>query len=181
VAAIVIVAVVAVVLTRGDDSSGSALTPTAAAALSDAGCTYRRYPSEGRGHVSSLDASVKYKTFPPTSGTHYQYPLVWNRYSQSVPLVAEVHNLEHGGIIIQYGSKVPRATVDKLIAFYDSSPNAMLLAPLPKLGNKIAITAWTRLATCTRFDEAAFAAFRDAFRGKGPERFPVSSLTPGTQ
>ena len=49
-----------------------------------------------------------------------------------------------------------------------------------KLGDKIALTAWTQLATCTRFDEKAFSAFRDAFRGKGPERFPVSSLKPGT-
>ena len=56
----------------------------------------------------------------------------------------------------------------------------MLLAPLPKLGTKIAITAWQRLATCSRYDEKAYAAFRDAFRGKGPEPFPVSSLTPGS-
>jgi hypothetical protein len=178
---IVIAAIVGVALARGGGGSSGELTPTATAALHDAGCTYRRYPSEGRGHVSSLAATVNYKTFPPTSGTHYQIPLVWNRYTQPIPLVAEVHNLEHGGVIIQYGSKVPQATVDKLVAFYDSSPNAMLLAPLPKLGNTIALTAWTRLATCTRFDQAAFVAFRDAFRGKGPEQFPVSSLAPGTQ
>lgn len=180
---IVIVAIVAVVVTRGGSGSDSKSkqTTSATAALRAAGCTYRQYPSEGRGHTQSLTAKVNYKTFPPTSGTHYYVPLVWNRYSQPMPLVAEVHNLEHGGVIVQYGSKVPQATVAKLVAFYDSSPNAMLLAPLPKLGNKIALTAWTRLATCARYDEAAFAAFRDAFRGKGPEKFPVSSLTPGTQ
>jgi len=177
----VLVAIVAVVLTRGSGTSEAKLSPAAAAALKAAGCAYRRYPSEGRGHVENLTANVKYKTFPPTSGTHYYIPLVWNRYTSPVPLVAEVHNLEHGAVIVQYGNKVPAATVAKLVSFYDSSPNAMLLAPLPKLGNKIALTAWTRLATCTRFDEAAFTAFRDAFRGKGPERFPVSSLTPGSQ
>ena len=46
--------------------------------------------------------------------------------------------------------------------------------------NKVALTAWTHHALCPRFDEAAFKAFRDAYRGKGPERFPVSSLMPGT-
>jgi len=54
------------------------------------------------------------------------------------------------------------------------------MAPLPKLGDKIALTAWTHLASCSTFDESAFKAFRDAYRGKGPERFPVSQLTPGT-
>ncbi len=56
----------------------------------------------------------------------------------------------------------------------------MLLAPLPSLGNRIALTAWTHLATCARFDQSAYTAFRDAYRAKGPERFPLSALEPGT-
>jgi hypothetical protein len=176
---VVIVAIVAVVVARGS-GGGSKSSTTALAALNAAGCSYRRYPSEGRGHVSSLSAKVSYKTFPPTSGTHYYVPAVWNRYTQPLVLIQEVHNLEHGGVIIQYGDKVPQATVAKLVSFYNSSPNGMLLAPLPKLGNKIALTAWTRLALCAQYNQAAFAGFRDAFRGIGPERFPVSSLTPGS-
>ena len=35
------------------------------------------------------------------------------------------------------------------------------------------------IATCPSFDERAFAAFRDAFRGKGSERFPISQMVPG--
>ena len=179
--AIVVVAILVVVLTRG--GGGSKPKPallTVNQALRAVGCIYANYPSEGQRHVTSLTAKVHYKTFPPTSGTHYSSPAIWNRYTEPVSLVQEVHNLEHGGVIVQYGDKVPQATVNKLTAFYDSSPNAMLLAPLPKLGNKIALTAWQHLATCTRFDENAYAAFRDAFRGKGPERFPVSALTPGS-
>ena len=91
-----------------------------------------------------------------------------------------VHNLEHGGIVVQWGSKVAPATVEQLRSFWQESPNGMLMAPLPKLGGKIALTAWTNLATCSAFDETGFKAFRDAYRGKGPERFPVSQLTPGT-
>ena len=74
-------------------------------------------------------------------------------------------------------------------AFYNESPNGMLGTPYPALGNKVAITAWTAPVgrhwargtspTCSTFNEAAFKKFRDAFRGKGPERFPVDSLTPG--
>jgi hypothetical protein len=74
----------------------------------------------------------------------------------------------------------------------------MLVAPLPKLGKKIALEVWTadqsklpatntsgyqgegRLALCTSFDEKAFKSFRDAYRGKGPEHFPLSALAPGS-
>lgn len=173
----IVAIVLASVLTRGGGASAS----SPAAKLAAAGCTFKTYPSEGRGHVNSLTAKVTYKTFPPTSGTHYFQPAVWGRYTSPLVLVQEVHNLEHGGVIVQYGDKVPQSTIDRLGAFYDSSPDAMLLAPLPKLGRKIALTAWTELATCTRYDATAFTAFRDAFRGKGPEQFPVSSLTPGSQ
>lgn len=172
---VVAVAIVfAVVLSRG----GGGGSP--AAKLAAAGCVFGTYASQGRNHVSSLTANVKYSTFPPTSGPHYFQPAIWNRYSQPLALVQEVHNLEHGGVIVQYGDKVPQATVDQLTAFYDSSPNGLLLAPLPKLGTKIALTAWTHLATCTRFEETAFTAFRDAYRAKGPEPFPLSSLAPGS-
>ncbi len=181
--AAVIVAIVVVGVTlvsRGSGGASASSTREAAATTAAAGCTFRTYPSQGQDHVQSIDAKVAYNSFPPTSGKHYYQPLIWNRYPQPVPLVAEVHNLEHGGVIIQYGDKVPKATVAKVTGFYDSSPNAVLLAPLPKLGSRIALTAWTHLATCTRFSEQAFKAFRDTFRGKGPEHFPVSSLKPGS-
>jgi hypothetical protein len=149
-------------------------------ALVAAGCTFKTFPDLGARHVESLEAKVKYNSFPPTSGSHYFQPVIWGRYPSPISQVQGVHNLEHGGVIIQYGSGAPQATVDRLGAFYDDSPNALLLSPLPELKNKIALTAWTHLALCPHLGEAAFKAFRDAYRGKGPERFPVNSLTPGT-
>lgn len=164
----------AVAFTRGGGAADAAKT------LAAAGCTLKTYPSQGRTHVSSLSAKVDYKSFPPTSGPHYYQPAIWNSYDGPLVLVQEVHNLEHGGIIVQYGNKVPQSTVTQLQGFYSESPNALLLAPLPKLGAKIALTAWTHLGVCSRYNATAFKAFRDAYRGKGPERFPVSSLTPGS-
>jgi len=35
------------------------------------------------------------------------------------------------------------------------------------------------IAKCPSFDEGAFATFRDSFRGKGPERVPISNMVPG--
>ena len=105
-----------------------------------------------------------------------------------------VHNLEHGAVFILYGPKVPAATVKQLSDFYNEDTTGMLLAPYPKLGDKIALGAWTvpddfepggtngtaYLATCTKFDEDAFSAFRDELRFRGPERFPPDSLQPGS-
>ena len=149
-------------------------------AMAAAGCTFATYPDQGQGHVASYDAKVKYNSFPPTSGTHQQTPVIWGAYAEAVPAVAEVHNLEHGGVIIHFGDRVDATTREQLRAFYDDSPNAMLLSPVPKLGNKVSLTAWTKLATCERFDEEAFSAFRSAYRGNGPERFRIGDLQPGT-
>jgi hypothetical protein len=35
------------------------------------------------------------------------------------------------------------------------------------------------LAICSKFDQKAFAAFRSAYRGKGPEGVPLSADEPG--
>jgi hypothetical protein len=145
------------------------------------GGSLHTYKSEGRSHVFSLTAKVHYKTFPPTSGNHYAVPAIFDQYDAPVNELQLVHNLEHGAIVVQYGNKVTPATVSKISDFYRSSPNALVVAPLPKLGNKMALTAWTHLGTCTRFSEKAFTGFRDAYRYHGPESaaYPKSALDPG--
>lgn len=163
------------VATRGENSAASP-----EAALSVAGCSLRTFPDQGQQHVDSYDAKVSYNSTPPTSGTHHQRPVIWGAYDDEVPAVAEVHNLEHGGVIVHYGEAVDPSTVAELRAFYDDSPNGMLLAPYPGLGDRITLSAWTRLASCRSFDETAFAAFRSAYRGGGPERFRIGDLAPGT-
>ena len=150
----------------------------------DGPCVRQTFPPMGRQHVDSVRSGFQYNSFPPTSGPHYppgpKAPAVWNVYDSPVDELALIHNLEHGGIVVQYGSKVPATTVDELTSFDQQDPNGIVLAPLPRLKGKIALTAWTHLAECSRFNEKAFTTFRDAFRAKGPEPFPLSALKPGT-
>jgi hypothetical protein len=139
---------------------------------------------------------VKYNSFPPSSGRHYQSPIPWNSYPTPVNSVMAVHNLEHGGIWILWRPTVPQAQRDALQEFYDSDSNAMLVSPFspedlrahPNFKANFALVAWNaaagetgngRVLTCPRFDEAAFEAFKDAYRGKGRERFSVSDLVRG--
>ena len=104
---------------------------------------------------------------------------MWGSYDAPVSEYQAIHNLEHGGVVIQYGKGVSKSTIAQIGDFYQSDPVALLVAPLPKLGNKVALTAWTHLAVCPGFDQKAFAAFRDAYRYQGPEKFPPSALQPG--
>jgi len=144
------------------------------------GCSFHTYQMIGRGHLSTLSGPPpKYNSFPPTSGNHYYQPAPWNLYTDPVDQRILVHNLEHGGVVIQYGTKVPEATVKKLAKFYAGDTNAMILAPYPKLGNKIALTAWTHLETCNRFVPKVFTAFRDKLRYKGPEHYAPDQLQQG--
>ena len=157
-------------------------TSQLAAAMAAAGCTLHTYPSAGAGgHITTLNPNppIKYNSFPPTSGKHYYVPAVWGSYDAPVSEYQAIHNLEHGGIVIQYGKGVSEDTVSQVGDFYQSDPVALLVAPLPKLGNKVALTAWTHLALCPGFDEKAFKAFRDAYRYQGPEKFPPNALQPG--
>ena len=163
----------------GSSSSGGGQSKALTQAFVRCGGSLHTYPSEGRGHVFSLKAKIHYKTFPPTSGKHYAAPAIFDQYDSPVNELQLVHNLEHGAIVIQYGDKVSSANIAKISDFYRSDPNALVVAPLPKLGKKIALTAWTHLGTCTRFSASAVKGFRDAYRYKGPEHYPASVLNPG--
>lgn len=167
-----------------------------AATMEAGGCQLKTVQAEVGDHSAALDATSnpKWNTDPPTSGPHWGTPAVYGEYPDPLKVAQVVHNLEHGAVFIFYGPKVPDATVKQLSDFYNEDTTGMLLAPYTKLGDKIALGAWTvpdnfepggkngtsYLATCTKFDEDAFAAFRDQLRFRGPERFPPDSLHPGS-
>jgi len=175
--------------------SGGSSSADVTKQLEAAGCTVQKVAALPSGDHSVLTpdgTSKKWNTDPPTSGPHYSQWAIIGAYSEPLNPAQLVHNLEHGNIFIQYGKDVPQATVDQLKTFYDSHLNGTLLAPLPKLGDKIALGVWTTsspsstntgtayLVKCTSFDEKAYAAFFDAYQFKGPERFPANTQTPGT-
>ena len=160
--------------------------------LQSAGCTLKDYPGVSRAHISNPNARPKsWNSFPPTSGPHYFTPAVYGIYSEPIALARVVHNLEHGGIYFLYGPNTPADTVDKLREVYDKDPRGLVVAPLPAMGNKIALGAWTsknpgsnevgtgHLAKCTHVDVQAFEAFVKEYHGRGPEGVPLDVLKPG--
>jgi hypothetical protein len=203
VAGAAVVAVVAAIVLVLALSGGGSGTKSVEAAMKSAGCTLRAVkpipPQKDKKNyhadVASLTAKVKWSTNPPSAGAHWGAWAVWNFYFDAVNPRMLVHNEEHGGVIIWWGNKVPGTEIDKLNSFYNESPEGMVGTPYKELGDKIALTAWTgnpshyyqdgdygtgHIAICKRFNEKAFTAFRDAYRGNGPEGIPLSADAPGT-
>jgi hypothetical protein len=131
--------------------------------------------------------SPEWNTDPPTSGPHYAVPAVFGIYEEPIEMARLVHNLEHGGIYILYGKDVPDSTVEQLRSFYERHKTGTIMAPLDRLGEKIALGAWVVdgdthngfLAKCTSYDENAFGTFFRTLQFRGPERFDPSQLQPG--
>jgi len=192
-AALLILAVVALASPLGGSDGVGGGGGDARAALEEAGCTLSATPALPGEHTITTPSgtSPKWDTVPPTSGPHYEIPVVYGIYDEPVNQAQLVHNLEHGAIAVQYGKDVPRATIDRLTAFAQSHARGTVLAPSPRLGDGIALGAWVvpdpsrpdvgtaYLARCTGFDEQAFSAFYSAYQFQGPERFPPDSLLPG--
>ena len=204
-AAVLVIAVaVGVVLASGGSSPSSSGSSSVKAALLAAGCTYRDVPPKPprvdptnyHADFPTLTTSTKgaWSTDPPSGGGHYALWAVWGFYTTPVNPRQVVHNEEHGAVVIWWGPKVPAATVAELHRFYEQAPAGMFGTPYPSLGDKIALTAWTgdptryyanhyygigHIAVCSSFNQTAFAAFRTAYVGHGPEGIPLSSDEPG--
>ena len=158
--------------------------------LEAAGCTLKSVKALPGVHsiTDPAGSSDKWNTDPPTNGPHYGVAAIFGIYQDELDPARLVHNLEHGGIFILYGDKVPDSTVEQLEAFYDDHKPGTVMAPLARLGDEFALGAWVaegdeakgHLAKCTKFDENAVSSFFRAFQFLGPERFSPSDLQPGS-
>jgi hypothetical protein len=154
-----------------------------------ADCTFQVAPALEGVHSIRVPSgtSPAWNTDPPTSGPHYAIPSVFGIYNEPVDMAMLVHDLEHGGIYILYGDKVPDSTVDQLRGFYEDHKTGTIMAPLDRLGDQFAVGAWVVdgdvsngfLAKCKTFDEGALSSFFDQLQFRGPERFDPSALAPG--
>jgi Protein of unknown function (DUF3105) len=166
----------------GGDDSG---------AIGDSGtCQLQTFPALEASHVPELPDDYEYNSIPATSGFHNDQTAIWNLYDQPVPQINYVHNLEHGGMVIQYGSEVSDADVASLADWYQQDTRGLVVAPLseemeeedPTLADKIVANAWTHMMKCTTFDASALDQFSDDYRGPqgdGPEKFELDQLQQG--
>jgi Protein of unknown function (DUF3105) len=165
-----------------DERSGTEPPPVQQARLEQAAaqadCELRLdLRDEGNDHLAGNEDPPKYATNPPTSGDHDPNPLADGAYIEPPEPRNYVHTLEHGRIEIQYSPDLPEQEQLALKGVFDEDFEGMALFPNPDMPYEVAATAWTNLLGCDTSEGAAtldaIRAFRDTYRGQGPEPFPL--------
>ena len=172
-----------------DDRQGTAPPASSAGSLEQAaraaGCKLRLNLADelapinsSRTHLAPGEAPPDYGTNPATSGRHDPVPIADGSYRDTPPEQNVVHSLEHGRVAIQYAPSLSEADQLVLKGVFDADPDGMLLFTNPDMPDDVAVTAWTNRMSCKTVSNpealaAAVIAFRDSFRGKGPERIPL--------
>lgn len=135
---------------------------------------------QGTDHIEKGTQHVAYNTKPATSGPHWiiggEAPVPWGIYKEPIPDEAQVHNLEHGGVMIQYDCDCPELA-QRLEDFYSSyvpahripmfpTSSKLVVAPYKGIegGHRIALTAWGRIDTFDEYDEGRIVKFVEAYR-----------------
>jgi hypothetical protein len=183
VAAVVALGVVLAVAGGGSDKHRPTETAVKSAAKA-AGCDYRTFPSEGRGHVTKTLTPADYKTNPPTSGDHNPTPAPDGDYpAGNEPAVENwVHTLEHGRILLMYKPGAPQDSIGALQKLYQEpvlssgkSYHMVLMQNNTKMPFQTAAVAWQHYVGCNDVSPAALVAmrtFRDRYVDHGPEFIP---------
>lgn len=123
------------------------------------------FPDQGHLHIPTESAPhVAYNTDPPTSGPHLPYIAPWGIHTAPIPRELQVHNLEDGGVLVQYNCECPDL-VAKLRAIVSRYDKHVILAPYPGMKSTIALTAWGRIEQLDEFDAARITRFIDAYQG----------------
>ena len=154
-------------------------------------------PIQGRGHTPECTLGG-YNSRPPTSGCHSPAQAAYGIHEEPVPHELQLHNLEHGGVVIQYRTSgalgVDEDLIYNLTDLVERLRDAevkycrLILAPYPysfmlservreRAGlsldeiaeKRIALTAWGRIDLLDEFDEERIRAFIDAHINRGPE------------
>jgi parvulin-like peptidyl-prolyl isomerase/tetratricopeptide (TPR) repeat protein len=128
----------------------------------------------GREHTPSCQPG-NYNSLPPTSGCHSGNTVPWGVHAQPIPDVIQIHNLEHGGVLVQYEPNVEPSLVEQLTSYVtrlreQAKYCKLIVAPYPNLDAPIALTAWTRIMKLDSFDENKMTGFIDTWIEKGPEK-----------
>ena len=131
---------------------------------------------QGATHIADDAEAPEYKTNPPTSGDHSPNPLADGAYLDQAEAANALHSLEHGRVGIQYDSGLSEDEQLALKGVFDDDPEGMHMFPNDKMPYAVAAVSWTNLMGCDSYSPEvldAVRAFRDEFRGQGPEDVPL--------
>lgn len=127
-------------------------------------------PSRGEEHVPDGTPVAESKDFP-TSGPHWPTPTKAGFYEDPQPKGALIHALEHGLVVVYYDDPgfTALSTLQRWSDDLAGRWSGLIAVPHEGLGQEVVLTAWRRRLDLPEFDQAALAAFLDAYSGRGPE------------
>lgn len=184
-----VVALVGCTSSRGSGSAAASpatATSSAAAQASAPPFVGKGYPSQGHAHLNPGEPDdFVYNSNPPTSGPHREMFTDTFISPNPLPKYVQVHLLEHGNVLLQYNCECPdlASALGSIAMTYDIhlmpsselQPSAadvqngedqgfaVIVAPYPNMKSKIALTAWTRLATLPAVDQQKIASFINTY------------------
>jgi hypothetical protein len=103
---------------------------------------------------------------PPATGTSAAWLADWGVHRLPVPPEFQLHNLEHGGVVLQYNCPEGCPTLVTRLEEIARNRDLVLVAPYPLMEPGLVLTAWGRSERLESFDEAKILAFLDAWAGK---------------
>lgn len=124
-------------------------------------------------HIAAPERGT-YNSVPPTSGRHYPQTVPAGVYAEPIPDERQVHNLEHGHVLIQHRN-LTEAEVALLSQVALEDARMIVVAPYPDMVPKLALTAWGRIQTCDAVNASVVGvvrAFVRAYRDRAPESIP---------
>lgn len=121
--------------------------------------------SQGNAHVTGELVAFRYTSDPPTSGPHATGVAAWGTHERPIPKALQIHNLEDGGVLIQYNCEDCGDLVSKLKDIVRRYPDKVILAPYPGMRTRIVLTAWSYIDPFDEFDEQRILRFIETHRG----------------
>jgi hypothetical protein len=124
--------------------------------------------SMGNRHIDSIDADhEEYNSNPPTSGPHIGSIAPWGVSTEIIPDELQVHNLEDGGVIVQYNPDILAqeewSTLEEAVTSLGRTH--IIVAPRYDMPQAIAVTAWNRLLVLDTVDTERIQQFIRTYEG----------------
>lgn len=120
-------------------------------------------------HLDASSPAPTYNSDPPTSGPHSPSAFPCGIYREPVPDINQVHDLEHGVVVIQYD---PTQPVEQRAVLEDYARDAgthIIVAPREGMDSPIVLTAWTKRLALDTAIRGDISVFYDTFAQFGPE------------
>lgn len=128
------------------------------------------FPNMGSGnHLAAGEAPPVYNSSPATSGKHSASAVPCGIIATEVPDQFQVHNLEHGTVVIQYRPDLPETELTSLQDYARSKPGHILVAPRSDLSDPVVVTSWTRMLRLDSVDLNTIDVYYGRYVRTGPE------------